>query len=144
MKMLRNTNRFFLVTLCRQHTRAGSTRSTAKHFCWSAFSALAAILFFVLSAQAQDRIIPPVGGPGGGEFVARCPPGQLLGGVELRVGDDVDAIRPLCRKPPVDAKKVLIRAYQYLVGEDDFGHGVYKSVPEHYESRTTYYVSDAT
>jgi hypothetical protein len=55
----------------------------------------AAMLCFVLSAQAQDRMIPPIGGPGGGEFVARCPPGQFLGGVELRVGDDIDAIQPL-------------------------------------------------
>ena len=65
------------------------------------------MLFFVLSAQAQDRI-PPVGGPGGGEFVARCPPGQLLGGVELRAGDDIDAIRPLCRTPSVNVEKVKV------------------------------------
>ena len=57
----------------------------------------AAMLFFALSAQAQtDAIFPPVGGSGGGQFVARCPQGQLLAGFELRTGDDVDAIRPLC------------------------------------------------
>src|SRR5438552_13156946 len=57
----------------------------------------AAMLFFVLSAQAQtDVILPPIGGPGGGQFVARCPQGQLLTGFELRTGDDVDAIHPLC------------------------------------------------
>lgn len=70
--------------------------------------AAAAMLFFVLSAQAQDRIIPAVGGPGGGAFVARCPAGQLLGGLELRVGDDVDGIRPLCRKPSARLEKEKI------------------------------------
>ena len=57
----------------------------------------AALLFFVLSAQAQtDVILPPIGGSGGGQFVARCPQGQFLTGFELRTGDDVDAIRPIC------------------------------------------------
>ncbi len=59
----------------------------------------AAMLFFVLSAQAQtDVILPPIGGGGGGQFVAsgRCPQGQLLTGFELRAGDWVDAIRPIC------------------------------------------------
>ena len=58
----------------------------------------AAMLFFVLSAQAQTDGIPltPIGGGGGGNFAARCPQGQLLTGFELRVGDDVDAIRPIC------------------------------------------------
>ena len=57
----------------------------------------AALLFFVLSAQAQtDVILPPIGGDGGGQFVARCPQGQFLTGFELRTGDDVDAIRPIC------------------------------------------------
>ncbi len=57
----------------------------------------AAILFFALSAQAQrDFIQPPIGGDGGGQFINRCPQGQLLTGLELRTGDDVDAIRPIC------------------------------------------------
>jgi hypothetical protein len=56
-----------------------------------------AMLLFVLSAQAQtDAILPPLGGSGGGQFVTRCPQDQLLTGFELRTGDDVDAIRPLC------------------------------------------------
>jgi hypothetical protein len=46
-------------------------------------------------AQA-DQILPPMGGPGGGQFFARCAPGDLLTGVDLRVGDDVDGIRPVC------------------------------------------------
>jgi hypothetical protein len=57
----------------------------------------AAILFFVLSAHAQtDATLPPVGGPGGNAFVARCPQGRFLTGFELRTGDTVDAIRPIC------------------------------------------------
>jgi hypothetical protein len=57
----------------------------------------AAMLFFVLSAQAQtDAILPPMGGGGGDKFVARCPQGQFLTGLKLRTGDWVDAIRPLC------------------------------------------------
>ncbi len=38
----------------------------------------------------------PVGGGGGGAFAARCPFPQILTGLELHVGDDVDAVRPLC------------------------------------------------
>src|SRR5713101_7523598 len=73
-----------------------------------------AMLFVVPSAQSQHdipRSLPevPVGGPGGGEFVARCPSGQFLGGVELRAGDDIDAIRPLCRTPSVHKEKVEIQ-----------------------------------
>ena len=57
----------------------------------------AAMLFFVLSAQAQtDATLEPIGGHGGRQFVARCAQGQLLTGFDLMTGDDVDAIRPLC------------------------------------------------
>jgi len=57
----------------------------------------AAMLFFVLSAHAQtDARFQPLGGNGGIQFVARCPQGQLLTGFELRVGDTVDSIRPIC------------------------------------------------
>ncbi len=57
----------------------------------------AAMLFFVLSAHAQtDVMLPPLGGDGGSQFVARCPQGQFLTGFELRTGADVDAIRPIC------------------------------------------------
>jgi hypothetical protein len=51
----------------------------------------------MLPVHAQsDQILPPIGGPGGGQYVARCPPGELLAGFDLRTGDDVDALRPLC------------------------------------------------
>ncbi len=56
-----------------------------------------AMLAFAGNAFAQaDQILYPVGGPGGGEFYARCAEGELLNGFELRVGDDVDAIRAIC------------------------------------------------
>ena len=47
-------------------------------------------------APQNDAILPAIGGGGGGFFVARCSQGQLLTGFELRTGDDVDAIRPVC------------------------------------------------
>ena len=57
----------------------------------------AAMLFCVLSAQAQrDWILEPIGGGGGDKFVGRCPQGQLLAGFELRTGDNVDSIRVIC------------------------------------------------
>src|ERR1700682_2402694 len=57
----------------------------------------AAMLCFVLSVRAQtDAILPTIGGSGGGFFVAHCPESQFLTGFELRAGDDIDAIRPLC------------------------------------------------
>jgi hypothetical protein len=45
---------------------------------------------------SADSYLEVLGGPGGGPFNARCPDGALLAGFELRVADDVDAIRPLC------------------------------------------------
>jgi hypothetical protein len=46
------------------------------------------------AAEAQTRL-PTVGGAGGGPFESLCPVG-VLRGAELRTGDDVDAIRPIC------------------------------------------------
>lgn len=57
--------------------------------------AIAAALCATATSHADVRA-DPVGGGGGGPFAARCPPGQFLTGVELRTGDDVDTIRPLC------------------------------------------------
>lgn len=68
----------------------------------------AAMLLLALSAHAQDQIVAPIGGPGGSPFVARCPAGQILGGLEVRTGDDIDAIRPLCIKPTITLEKVRI------------------------------------
>lgn len=56
-----------------------------------------AMLFVAFSAQAQtDAVLSPVGGGGGSQFSARCPQGQLLTGFDLRAGDWVEAIRPIC------------------------------------------------
>lgn len=58
---------------------------------------LMAMMLFAFSAQAQtDQILPPIGGLGGGQYTARCAGDQILTGFDLRTGDDVDAIRPLC------------------------------------------------
>jgi len=57
-------------------------------------------LCFVSSAFAQtDQTLPAMGGGGGGQFVARCQQGEILAGLELRTGNDVDAIRPICVVP---------------------------------------------
>lgn len=73
-----------------KHTRRGRQWPSRLIF-------LPATLFFVLSAQAQtDVILAPIGGGGGTQFVARCPQGRFLAGLDLMGGDDVDSIRPLC------------------------------------------------
>ena len=58
--------------------------------------ASAALLLFVLSAPAQTAILESIGGGGGSQFIARCAESELLAGFELRAGDDIDAIRPMC------------------------------------------------
>ncbi len=59
--------------------------------------ALAATLLVVVSTSAQtDAILPALGGQGGSQFIGRCPQGRHLTGFELLIGDDIDAIRPLC------------------------------------------------
>lgn len=63
----------------------------------SLFSVLLACLAGVLPDEAQaDSFLRPVGGVGGSSFRAFCPAGQNLHGVELRAGDTIDAIRPIC------------------------------------------------
>jgi hypothetical protein len=46
-----------------------------------------------------DQALQPSGGLGGGGFSARCELNEVLAGFELRAGDDVDAIRPICVVP---------------------------------------------
>lgn len=56
-----------------------------------------AVLAAVLSGNAwADDDLNALGGNGGDQFRARCANDQVLTGFELRAGDDVDAIRPLC------------------------------------------------
>ncbi|HEU5137439.1 MAG TPA: hypothetical protein VFU13_20015 [Steroidobacteraceae bacterium] len=68
-----------------------------KHVFTSLLVASALGLSSPVFAQA-DQILRPIGGPGGGQFFGRCPIGDLLTGFELRTGDDVDAIRPICAR----------------------------------------------
>ena len=53
-------------------------------------------LLAVIGPTHADVRDDPVGGGGGGAFAARCPFPQVLTGLELRVADDVDAVRPIC------------------------------------------------
>ncbi len=77
----------------------------------------AALLFFVLSAQAQTDVpLPPIGGGGGYPFKARCPQGQFLTGFDLRTGDFVDAIRPLCVTANGPAEPGPIEPYPSMFG----------------------------
>jgi hypothetical protein len=63
---------------------------------------LSLILFVTLanvSAQTPGAAVsymPPQGGNGGGQYMAQCGPTENLMGFELRVGDYIDAIRPVC------------------------------------------------
>ncbi len=57
--------------------------------------ALIGTMGIVRIARADD-FLPKLGGPGGSQFNAPCPPGQNLTGFELRTGDDINAIRPVC------------------------------------------------
>lgn len=41
-------------------------------------------------------IQPAVGGPGGKPFSAHCPEGEILTGLALRAGDEIDAVAPIC------------------------------------------------
>jgi len=54
------------------------------------------LLVSIASSVRADAYLPPIGGQGGSQFVAPCPEGQNVTGFELRTGDDVDAIRPVC------------------------------------------------
>jgi hypothetical protein len=60
------------------------------------FGTLLSLLMAAPVFSQVDQILPPIGGSGGGQFVARCALGDVLTGVELRAGDDVDSIRPFC------------------------------------------------
>jgi hypothetical protein len=55
-----------------------------------------ALLAGVAGEARADTYLPALGGDGGGQYISPCPPGQNLTGFQLRVGDDIDAIRPAC------------------------------------------------
>src|SRR5688500_12105047 len=60
----------------------------------------ALLLLGLLSVTARpvraEAFLRLIGGDRGGQFIAPCPAGQNLLGFELRAGDTVDAIRPVC------------------------------------------------
>ncbi len=57
---------------------------------------VAAASFSGVASAEPDAVLPPIGGQGGGGFVARCGQGDVLTGFDLRAGDDIDAISPIC------------------------------------------------
>ncbi|HVE65175.1 MAG TPA: hypothetical protein VNC59_01235, partial [Thermoanaerobaculia bacterium] len=78
----------------------------------SAIGLAAAILLFTSPARAQVAVLDTIGGSGGSPFEAPCPQGELLTGLDLWTGDDVDAVRPLC----VPAVAGQFRAYPLKYG----------------------------
>lgn len=57
---------------------------------------LSVLLACAAGAARADTDLPLIGGRGGDAFHGGCPPDQNLGGFELRAGDYIDAIRPVC------------------------------------------------
>ncbi|TWS97550.1 hypothetical protein [Reyranella sp. CPCC 100927] len=61
-------------------------------------------------AAETDWSTDAIGGGGGNRVAARCDPGQYLVGVSGRVGDDMDAIAPICaRAPSGGARSDIVR-----------------------------------
>lgn len=60
------------------------------------FTAIAALLGSSAAASAQETFTEPFGGPGGQQFIARCPANALVTGVEARTGAYVNYIAPMC------------------------------------------------
>jgi hypothetical protein len=64
---------------------------------WFYFLLIILVLYITQVSDSRAEVyLPVIGGSGGGQFIAPCPQGQNLTGFELRIYDDVDAIRPLC------------------------------------------------
>ncbi len=83
----------------------------------SVIAVLAPSMIIGLSAQAQaDAVLEPIGGKGGSHFVARCPERKYLTGFDLRVGGNVDAIRPLCVSAYAPAQAGVIEPYRFGFG----------------------------
>lgn len=91
----------------------------------SAAAALAASMIVALPAQAQaDAILEPIGGKGGSHFLARCPERKYLTGFDLRVGGNVDAIRPLCVSAYAPGQAGAIEPYRFGFGGTGGGDDV--------------------
>ena len=78
-----------------QSILAGSPAARGS-FRWHAALVTAALAAALSGHARADDYLEAIGGPGGGQFEARCSAGEVLVGFELRVGAYVDAIRPLC------------------------------------------------
>lgn len=84
-------------------------------------SAVLGLMSFATTAAA-DQVMPALGGSGGGQFVVRCAEGQLLTGVELRTGNDVDGIRPICAS--VESTGALLERSYAAASNGGAGGGV--------------------
>jgi hypothetical protein len=91
----------------------------------SALAVLAPSMIIALPAQAQaDAVLEPIGGRGGNHFVARCPEKKYLTGFDLRVGGNVDAIRPLCVSAYAPGQAGAIEPYRFGFGGTGGGDDV--------------------
>lgn len=63
-----------------------------------------------------DQVLPAIGGPGGGQFFQRCERGDVLTGLRLQVGDDVDGIRAVCASATAPTFAGNRRAFSRGVG----------------------------
>ncbi|HEV7674775.1 MAG TPA: hypothetical protein VGQ12_09610 [Candidatus Angelobacter sp.] len=79
-------------------TTRTSNRSTRKLYQYLLPLLLLGLLATANAQPSGDAVsyLPPIGGSGGGQFKSPCGATENLMGFELRVGDDVDAIRPVC------------------------------------------------
>src|SRR5687767_2565575 len=78
----------------------------------AALGSLLGTLAVAIPSQAQsETYLEPLGGGGGSAFSRRCPAGEYLHGFELRVGDDVDAIRPVCFAPAGQGERIAPAIY---------------------------------
>lgn len=57
---------------------------------------IAIVTIACMDSARADEYLKPIGGGGGSPFEARCASSEVLIGLELRVGDYIDAVRPLC------------------------------------------------
>jgi len=90
----------------------------------------ASTLGLATAAHAGDQVLPPMGGSGGGQFFARCQGGDILNGFELRTGNDVDAIRPICTHPLSPGAIGPRNVYSQKFGGDGGGNTIRVVCPD--------------
>ena len=63
-----------------------------------------------------DSQLPPLGDPdGGGSFADNCPPGQVLTGLEVRMGSSLTQVRGVCRALSVTRDPSLPSGYALVL-----------------------------